>query len=151
LHWQFWKRKERSLPALVPEIAANLSEVAIGSAAKGLAQSVQSNPCLYCGACCAFFLVSFPDHEADTVPGGVVSSQMCGISANSRRFMHGTETKNPRCVALDGFIGTLVQCRIYQTRPSTCRTFKRSWEDGDGNFLCDRARAAYGLQVFSQY
>lgn len=76
---------------------------------------------------------------------------MCGTLADSRRFMKGTETKQPRCAALDGFIGTLVRCRIYQTRPSTCRNFMRSWESGVGNFLCDRARAAYGFQVFSQY
>lgn len=149
--WQLWRRKKGSVPALVPEFAAQLPGAAILPAAKGLAQPGRTNPCLSCGACCAFFLVSFPDTEADNVPGGVVSSQMCGTLADSRRFMKGTETKQPRCAALDGFIGTLVRCRIYQTRPSTCRNFRRSWESGVGNFLCDRARAAYGFQVFSQY
>jgi Fe-S-cluster containining protein len=96
-------------------------------------------------------MVSFPGSESDSVRGGVVPLAMSGESSDTRLYMKGTETKTPRCIALDGFIGTQVACRIYLNRPSTCRAFRRSWEQGDGNFLCDRARSAFGLDPFSQY
>lgn len=152
LPWTFWK--SRNPPIENPLCAAaNISPDF--PAVPGLEYSgktaVAANPCVSCGACCAFYLVSFPNQEADNVSGGVVSFEMTGRTNNSRRFMKGTETTHPRCTALDGFIGTHVECRIYANRPSTCRNFCRSWEKGVGNFLCDRARAVYGLNAFSQY
>lgn len=109
------------------------------------------NPCVSCGACCALFLVSFPNDESDHCPDGVVPFELSGALPNSRRYMKGTNGMNPRCVALEGFVGTQVKCKIYKDRPSSCRAFCRSWEDNVGNHLCDRARRAYGLQAFSQY
>jgi uncharacterized protein len=143
LPWKFWNgRKEKSEFAHRPEARKSTA---------GEPLTGTNNPCLKCGACCAFFLVSFPSHEADQSTGGLVPFELTGASANSRRCMKGTETKQPRCIALNGFIGTQVNCLIYKNRPSTCRAFRRSWAKNSSNFLCDRARAAYGLQVFSQY
>jgi Fe-S-cluster containining protein len=67
------------------------------------------------------------------------------------RIMRGTELSSPRCEALKGEIGINVHCAIYAGRPSTCRNFIRSWEKDTGNYLCDRARAVYGMQPFSKY
>lgn len=141
--WKFWNRKkEIDLGGHGPAEEEPLRVKAAPDA---------NNPCLRCGACCAFFLVSFPPNEADPGFGGLVPLELTGESADLRRYMRGTETKKPRCIALNGFVGTRVNCRIYLDRPSTCRAFCRSWEHDVGNHLCDRARAAYGMQVFSQY
>ncbi|MBT8328755.1 MAG: YkgJ family cysteine cluster protein [Desulfofustis sp.] len=141
--WKLWDRKRaKSACAQIPVEKTPSS---------GKASADINNPCLRCGACCAFFLVSFPSHEADQSTGGLVPFELTGESANSRRCMKGTEIKQPRCIALGGTIGAHVNCRIYKNRPSTCRAFRRSWELNVGNFLCDKARAAYGLHVFSQY
>lgn len=51
-----------------------------------------------------------------------------------------------RCVALHGHVGRHVSCRIYQNRPSPCRNFKASYEDGTQNPRCDESRVARGLE-----
>ena len=141
--WKLWNsKKAKSACAQIPAEKTPTS---------GKESAEINNPCLRCGACCAFFLVSFPSHETDQGAGGLVPFELTGESANSRRCMKGTETKQPRCIALGGTIGARVNCTIYKNRPSTCRAFRRSWEKNEGNFLCDKARSAYGLQVFSQY
>lgn len=79
---------------------------------------------------------------------------MTGCSRTNKHYMMGTETNTPRCCALLGVVGTKVSCTIYENRPSGCRSFLRSWEhgqDAEGNFLCDKARAAFGMQPFEQY
>lgn len=76
---------------------------------------------------------------------------MSGLLNCFQRFMKGTETISPRCIALEGHVGFNVRCSIYEHRPSTCRNFRLSWENNTGNILCDRARAVFGLQPFSQY
>ncbi len=60
--------------------------------------------------------------------------------------MRGTDQLPPRCVALEGQIGNFVGCSIYDRRPSACRTFQASFEDGERNVRCDEARAAIGLK-----
>ena len=140
--WKFWNRIEKSAFTQSPAEKKPYS---------GKKVAYANNPCLKCGACCAFFLVSFPSHEIDQNAGGLVPYELTGESAYSRRCMKGTESKRPRCIALNGFVGTRVHCQIYRNRPSTCRAFRRSWEDNVGNSLCDRARAVYGLQEFTQY
>ena len=109
------------------------------------------SPCETCGACCAFFRVSFPDTETNNVLGGVVPFDLTLPSNGPERVMKGSETQNTRCIALEGKVASRVKCSIYENRPSTCRKFNLSWENDRGNFLCDRARAFYGLQPFSQY
>ncbi|WP_022668622.1 YkgJ family cysteine cluster protein [Desulfospira joergensenii] len=111
---------------------------------------MKPNPCETCGACCAMYPVSFPEEEI-TENSGLVPSDLTLSQKLSQRIMKGTQTANPRCIALQGCIGTRVRCSIYLDRPSACRNFIRSWEAGTGNYLCDRARSIYGLQPFSLY
>lgn len=59
--------------------------------------------------------------------------------------MKTVSSKNLRCVALEGHIGESVSCRIYANRPSPCRNFKASFEDGLPRTRCDDARRARGL------
>ena len=112
---------------------------------------IKKSPCESCGACCAFFRVSFPTAETNDFPGGLVPSDMTLFSDKTHRCMKGTQTTSPRCIALEGDVGFHVRCRIYENRPSTCRNFNLSWENNIGNRLCDKARVIFGLQAFSQY
>ena len=107
--------------------------------------------CQACGACCAFFRVMFPSCEINNNKTTAVPISMTHPYDVSQSIMNGTELKFPRCNALRGDVGFKVSCSIYLNRPSTCRDFKRSWKKNTGNHKCDKARAAYGLQPFSQY
>jgi Fe-S-cluster containining protein len=104
-----------------------------------------SNPCLDCGACCAHFRISFYWSEADPAAGGVTPPALTTKLAPYRAMMRGTDRQTPRCVALEGEIGSRVRCTIHPLRPSPCRDFAASWTDGTRNERCDRARAAHGL------
>jgi Fe-S-cluster containining protein len=103
-----------------------------------------TNPCITCGACCAYFRVSFYWAEADD-GGGVVPSALTEQVTPLLRAMRGTNQKSPRCVALAGTPGSATRCTIYSQRPSPCREFACSGEGGEVNEACDRARARYGL------
>ncbi|MFH1153135.1 MAG: YkgJ family cysteine cluster protein [Pseudomonadota bacterium] len=107
--------------------------------------------CESCGACCAFFRVSFPCTETEDTHFFPVPAAMTLVQNLAQRFMIGTQTRTPRCIALEGSVGYKVRCTIYENRPSTCRNFILSWENNTGNLLCDQARASFGLQPFSQY
>ena len=61
--------------------------------------------------------------------------------------MKGTNRENPQCVAFKGEVGSEGSCRIYDNRPSCCRDFKVSYEDGVASASCDKARNAKGLRV----
>lgn len=107
-----------------------------------------SNPCVSCGACCAFFRVQFYWREAN--PGEsdhVVPPGMFEELTSFHRCMKGTGAKHhPKCVGLKGRIGRDAHCSIYGARPSPCRAFAASYEDGrQRNSRCDEARAAHGL------
>jgi len=105
-----------------------------------------SNPCLTCGACCAFYRASF--YWAETTagsPGGVPEHLTEKIN-DFRVQMKGTRGEKPRCIALLGEIGKHVQCNIYEQRASVCRDFPPSLLDGVVNERCDKARQAHGLQ-----
>ncbi|KID05308.1 ferredoxin [Hafnia alvei] len=104
----------------------------------------QHNPCISCGACCGYFRVSFYWAEADDA-GDLVPASLTEQVNPYMRCMQGTNTKKPRCVNLRGEIGQKVMCSLYENRPSPCREFSQSWEFGEPNEACDRARAAYGL------
>ena len=97
-----------------------------------------------CGACCAWFRVSFYWAEGDD-GGGPVPSDLTESLTPFLRCMAGTNEKKPRCRALHGEVGHAVRCTIYDARPSPCREFLMSGERGQHNKACDRARAAYGL------
>lgn len=103
-----------------------------------------SNPCVSCGACCAHFRVSFYWAEADDA-GGLVPTELTEPLSLLMRNMRGTNDRAPRCVALQGDIGGCVSCGIYEQRPTPCREFSMSGEEGIHNKACDRARARYGL------
>lgn len=109
------------------------------------------NLCQLCGACCAYFRVSFYWSEADPRLGGTVPPEMTHKLDAFHACMIGTDRAQPRCVALDGIIGEAVNCTIYADRPSPCREFGVDWVDGMLVFTpadlerCTRARARYGL------
>ena len=104
-----------------------------------------THPCLRCGACCARYRVSFYWAEADdATPDGVPVALTEGISPHLRA-MRGTNQPQPRCIGLQGIIGAAVHCAIHPQRPSPCRAFLPSFENGTANPRCDEARAAYGL------
>jgi Fe-S-cluster containining protein len=104
------------------------------------------NPCLTCGACCAFFLASF--YWAETTVGSPdgVPEQLTEKLNDFRVQMKGTRGKKPRCIALTGEIGRSVACSIYAQRASVCRDFPPSLLDGVVNERCDKARLAHGLK-----
>lgn len=65
--------------------------------------------------------------------------------------MKGTNQRHPRCVALQGKIGTSAHCGIYPYRSTSCRDFGIHSELGrivvnaEELARCNNARAAYGL------
>jgi uncharacterized protein len=100
--------------------------------------------CMSCGACCAYFRVSFYWGESDLHPLGSVPASC--IEKLDERFavMRGTDSKHPRCEALEGTVGELVRCSIYAKRPTPCRAFLIHGQEGP-NEACNTARAAHGL------
>lgn len=105
------------------------------------------NPCVSCGACCAYFRVHFYWREAnDQTPHGV-PLQLTEDTDDFRRSMKGTNEKSFRgCCALKGRVGKSVSCSIYPNRPSPCRAFQPSYQDDKQNKRCDEARKAHGLK-----
>lgn len=99
-----------------------------------LSQVPTQDACLSCGACCAYFRVSFywaegmnmPEHY--TEPVTAVYSCMCG-----------TNQSQPRCIALQGEVGQQVSCGIYELRSSSCK------EVQIGDSQCNKARYAHGF------
>lgn len=106
---------------------------------------IGNNPCLACGACCAFFRASFYWAEGDDATAGGVPVALTEKLDPYRRVMRGTGGPRPRCVALEGEIGREVRCAIYARRASVCREFVPSWAEGEPNARCDAARARWGL------
>lgn len=100
------------------------------------------NVCQSCGACCSSFRVDF--HPAELTGGsfawglGVPREMTLPVTANIVR-MSGTDTSEPRCVALAGEVGKHVGCTIYDARPSPCREFDTE------HAACNRARQRCGL------
>lgn len=104
------------------------------------------HPCLSCGACCAFFRVSFHWTETSAESHGVPIAMTTQISQYANA-MNGTTQAKPLCVALEGVIGESTSCGIYEQRPNCCRTFKASFEDATQNESCDQARVSKGLKI----
>jgi len=95
--------------------------------------------CQACGACCAFFRVSFYWGETDVHSEGQVPQALTTAISPHLVAMRGTTIKSPRCVALNGEIGQSVACSIYAQRSSTCRAFAMGTDE------CLKARTAHGL------
>jgi Fe-S-cluster containining protein len=104
------------------------------------------NPCLNCGACCAYYRASFYWAECDDVLPGGVPVELTQDFNSFYRVMVGTDQKNPWCTALLGIIGKRVSCNIYERRASVCRDFDPSWQKGAHNERCDKARIRWGLE-----
>lgn len=104
------------------------------------------NPCISCGACCAYYRVSFYAGELEDGLGGTVPAALTTRVAPMMACMKGTESGGGRCVALVGELGRSgIACRIYEQRPSTCREFDNWLPDGTPNPECQRLRARIGL------
>ncbi len=103
------------------------------------------HPCVKCGACCGTFRVLFDPAEIKDEKY-LVPKDLTEKVDDSTRAMLGTNESKPRCVALGGRIGHSVGCMVYLNRPSCCREFKPSYEDGQRNERCDFARRNKGLR-----
>jgi Fe-S-cluster containining protein len=106
------------------------------------------NPCVRCGACCAYFRVAFYWREAEgRASEGATPLELTEDLDSLLRCMKGTNQKRGgHCIALEGRVGRRVACGIYPNRPSPCRAFPASYENGKQNKRCDEARAAHGLK-----
>lgn len=105
---------------------------------------MKSHPCQSCGACCAYYRVSFHWSETLAESYNVPVALTRGISPH-KNAMNGTNQQKPSCVALLGVVGKSTSCQIYDMRPSPCRSFKPSFEDGLQNKNCEKARLSKGL------
>ena len=109
------------------------------------------HPCQKCGACCSFFRVSFYWLEAEPEVENAVPVEMTEDLSPRFRCMKGTGKKhNPKCEALTGKIGEFVSCSIYMNRPSPCRAFTASYENGTKEPRCDEAREKHGLKPLTK-
>jgi hypothetical protein len=108
---------------------------------------VEQNPCTCCGACCIAFRVSFYWAEGDDASAGGVPVCLTEKVTAFRRAMRRTGPPERHCVALEGIPGHKVRCTIYNHRPSVCRQFAPSWQEGVRNARCDQARAEIGLEA----
>lgn len=100
--------------------------------------------CTSCGACCAYFRVSFYWGETDTHPQGYVPAEFTERLNDRHAVMRGTDRVDPKCVCLEGTVGLGVRCSIYPLRPTPCREFDVH-QPSVPNEACTRARAAFGL------
>jgi uncharacterized protein len=108
------------------------------------------HPCVTCGACCGVFRASF--YWAEAEERGLDSDSYEQVSPFMAAFKN---TMSPtsdgqgvkvRCCNLEGRIGDKVSCSIYEKRPSCCRDFDASYQDGvTREERCDRARAEFAL------
>lgn len=94
------------------------------------------NHCLSCGACCAFYRVSF--YWAEIVERAIPEKLIEQLTPH-HACLTGTNNPNPRCVALEGEVGKCVKCTAYEQRPSPCH------ELSVGDEKCNKARLKYGL------
>lgn len=115
----------------------------------------RQHPCIECGACCATYRVSFERSEWESYTpqrrrllqewikdlGGKYLGMKCGASKH-----------RPCCQALNGKVGKSASCEVYELRPSPCRNFRASFDDGLTKQLrCDEARRAHGLRALTPF
>jgi Fe-S-cluster containining protein len=85
-------------------------------------------------------------HVDGVAPLGRVRAEFVVPSPTPQHvLMKGTALPPHRCVLLDGTPGEHTTCTRYDDRPSPCRSFEASWENGTPNPHCDDARAVHGL------
>jgi uncharacterized protein len=109
------------------------------------------HPCIQCGACCAFFRVSFYWEESSSADPEGVPAEMTEEVSEFLQCMKGTNQPHPRCIALQGVIGEKVDCAIYARRSSACRDFGLHCENGklfmdsENLIRCNEARKVWNL------
>ncbi len=113
------------------------------------------HPCVKCGACCAFFRVAFYWRETEGVmtekSNWKVPIDKTVDLDDFYKCMKGTEKKhNPKCNSLKGEIGKFAICTMYESRPTPCRAFCASFENGKSNQRCDQARLKHGLKPLTR-
>lgn len=99
-----------------------------------LSQISTQDACLSCGACCAYFRVSFYWAEGEIMP-----QEMLEPLTPIYSCMQGTNQAQPRCVALNGVVGEQVSCGIYAQRSSSCKEVQA------GDTQCNKARFSHGM------
>lgn len=110
--------------------------------------STKLHPCQTCGACCSIYRVAFDASEV--LHGSLNVPRDLAFRVDSKTLaMKTTRPGVQRCVALTGHIGKNVSCSIYLNRPSPCRKFTASFEDGLHHPRCDEARLARGLPALT--
>jgi Fe-S-cluster containining protein len=110
---------------------------------------MSKHPCLSCGACCAYYRVSFYSSEISSDRLRVPEQMVVSINADES-VMKGTDkVEDTRCIALSGLVGTDARCSIYKNRPSPCRRFQASFEYGAKEPRCDEARKIHGLAALT--
>lgn len=92
--------------------------------------------CRECGACCAFFRVSF--YWAEALAVGLPDHLLEQVSP-WHACMAGTGRRAPRCLALAGELGREARCTVYAQRPVPCRELQ------PGDAKCIHARHAHAL------
>lgn len=102
------------------------------------------NPCFKCGACCAYFRISFYQGELVGGLGGFVPLENTAKLNDHFAVMKGSECGG-RCNALVGEIGGNISCKIYKNRPTPCREFP-VFINGKINPQCNKARKAHNLK-----
>ena len=103
-----------------------------------LSQVPTQDACLSCGACCAYFRVSF--YWAEGFP---CLSTILNLSPRSIHAWR-EPIKNPRCIALEGSIGEQVSCGMYELRSSSCKEVQIA------DAQCNKARMAHNMIPFIQ-
>ncbi len=104
------------------------------------------NPCLTCGACCAYYRASLYWAETSEFTPEGVPSEFTKKLNDFFVVMKGTDKIPPRCVCLKGEIGRNVYCEIYENRSTPCREYEPSWYNNQYSPRCDEARIAWGLE-----
>lgn len=106
--------------------------------------------CESCGACCASYRVDFHPSELAQTSGGTGVPVVMALPLTAKLMrMKGTDNTSPRCIALQGEIGSQVGCAIYEDRPSPCHEFNPWAALGIVDDACDRARRRHGLPPLS--
>lgn len=119
-----------------------------------LSGMLKTNPCTSCGACCAYFRVSFLKESPEGAC--LVPAEFREELEETRWCMQGTNQTNPKCVCLKGEIGVSVSCGIYRSRPGPCRKFGIQWSLNSAAIterdyiFCNRARHFWKLPRLSR-
>lgn len=100
--------------------------------------------CVRCGACCHSYRVEFSVYELDSM-GGTVPEALTETVNGATCRMRGTGEVPIRCVALDGQLGELALCRIYEQRPHPCAELQ------EGSYGCNKARVRHGLPPIGEW